>query len=79
VAHLADPDLDAKIDAAASIYDPEERTTLYHELAQQAFDDPWYGFLWQQNWNWAMNSRVTNFSEPVTNRWLFNDVWLAEG
>jgi peptide/nickel transport system substrate-binding protein len=79
VAHLADPDLDAKIDAAASIYDPEERTALYHELAQQAFDDPWYGFLWQQNWNWAMNSRVTNFSEPVTNRWLFNDVWLAEG
>ena len=78
VAHLADSEIDEMIDAAASTYDEEERISLYHDLARRAYEDPWYGYLWQQNWNWAMRARVQNFEEPVTNRWMFNDVWLAD-
>lgn len=76
VAHLSDPDIDALIDEAAATYDQEARTAIYSDLQQAVFDDPWYGYLWQQNWNWAMQVDVQNFSEPVTNRWMFEDVWL---
>lgn len=79
VAHLNDPATDALIDEAAATYDEEARLAIYNQLQQAAFDDPWYGYLWQQNWNWAMQVDVQNFSEPVTNRWMFDDVWLDSG
>ncbi len=76
VAHLNDPNLDAMINKAASTYDQEARKKIYLELAQMTFDDPWYGFTWQQNWNWAFSKKVKNFQEPVTNFWLFTENWL---
>lgn len=76
VAHLDDPAIDAMLNQAATTYDEEVRLELYNGLQQAAFDDPWYGYLWQQNWNWAMQVTLENFSEPVTNRWMFTDVWL---
>ncbi len=79
VAHLNDPDIDALIDEAASTYDQDARVEIYNRLQQAAYDDPWYGYLWQQNWNWAMQADVQGFSEPVTNRWMFDDVWLESG
>lgn len=78
VAHLADPKLDEMIDKAAFTYDMEARKKAYIDLAQAAFDDPWYGFLWQQNWNWAFSKKVQNFHEPVTNFWLFGTTWLQQ-
>lgn len=77
VGHLADPAYDGLIDEAAATYDPEARTALYHQLAGMAYDDPWYGYLWQQNWNWAATARLQGFAEPVTNRWMFDVTWLA--
>jgi peptide/nickel transport system substrate-binding protein len=79
VAHLNDPALDELIDQAASTYDLDARIAAYHELQQTAYDDPWYGYLWQQNWNWAFRSRLQNFEEPVTNRWMFTETWIEEG
>jgi peptide/nickel transport system substrate-binding protein len=76
VAHLADPELDNLLDRAAASYDPEARKSTYRDLAQRAYDDPWYGFLWQQNWNWAFSTKFKNFREPVTNFWLFTDSWI---
>lgn len=78
VGHLSDPTYDGLIDEAAATYDVEARTALYHRLAQMAFDDPWYGYLWQQNWNWASTARLQGFREPVTNRWMFADTWLQD-
>jgi ABC-type transport system substrate-binding protein len=76
VAHVSNPDLDALMDEASAGYEPEERIALYNELAQTAFDDPWYGFMWQQNWNWAFAEPLENFEEPVTNLWIFSESWL---
>lgn len=76
VAHIADPELDGLLDRAAASYDPGARTSLYRDLAQRAYDDPWYGFMWQQNWNWTFSDKFKNFREPVTNFWLFTDNWI---
>jgi peptide/nickel transport system substrate-binding protein len=77
VAHLANPEMDAMLDRASASYDAEARKKLYRDLAQQAYDDPWYGFMWQQNWNWAYAAKFQNFQEPVTNLWLFTENWLG--
>ncbi len=77
VAHIADPEMDARLDRASASYDAEARKKLYRDLAQQAYDDPWYGFMWQQNWNWAYAAKFQNFREPVTNLWIFTENWLG--
>lgn len=77
VAHIADPAMDAMLDSASASYDVEARKKLYSDLAQRAYDDPWYGFMWQQNWNWAYAAKFQNFKEPVTNLWIFTENWLG--
>ncbi len=74
--HVKDAALDATIDKAAATYDVEARKKMYSQLAQGAYEDPVYGFLWKQNWNWAYNKKLKNFREPVTNRWGFTETWL---
>jgi ABC-type transport system substrate-binding protein len=76
-AHLADERFDKLIDAAATTYDMEQRKKLYFDLTKLAYDDPWYGYLWQQNWNWTFAKKLQNFKEPLTNRWMFTDCWLS--
>lgn len=74
--HVNDPARDMMIDKAAATYDIEARKKLYMQLAQAAHEDPVYGFMWKQNWNWAYNKKLKNFREPVTNRWSFTETWL---
>lgn len=74
--HVKNPALDATIDQAAATYDLEARRKLYTQLARTAYDDPIYGYLWKQDWNWAFAKKLKNFREPVTNRWNFADTWL---
>lgn len=76
VAHIGDPTWDELLDRAVATYDQETRKAAYREMAQRAYDDPWYGFMWQQNWNWAFSTKFKNFSEPVTNFWLFTQNWM---
>lgn len=77
VAHVEDKEWDKMIDDAGASFDDAARKQLYMDLEKRAFDQAWYGWLWQQNWNWVMNTKLTNFTEPVTNRWDFTDTWMA--
>jgi ABC-type transport system substrate-binding protein len=76
VAHVDDKEWDRQIDEAAASLDPQARKPLYFNLEKKAYDQAWYGWLWQQNWNWAFNKKLANFQEPVTNRWSFTEAWL---
>ncbi len=76
--HVKDPNFDALIDKAAATYDIEARKKIYLQLAQAAYDDPIYGFLWKQNWNWGYAKKLKNFREPVTNHWMFTETWLEQ-
>jgi len=76
VAHVDDKEWDRQIDEAAANLDPQARKPLYFNLEKKAYDQAWYGWLWQQNWNWAFNKKLANFQEPVTNRWSFTEAWL---
>jgi ABC-type transport system substrate-binding protein len=76
VAHVDDKEWDRLIDEAAATLDPQKRKPLYFNLEKRAFEQAWYGWLWQQNWNWAFNKKLANFQEPVTNRWSFTEAWL---
>ena len=77
VAHIDDKEWDKAIDDAASIFDDAKRQQLYMDLEKKAFGQAWYGWLWQQNWNWVFNKKLANFVEPVTNRWHFVESWLT--
>jgi len=77
VAHIDDKAWDSAIDEAAATLDLQKRKQMYVELEKKSYEDPWYGWLWQQNWNWAFNKKLTNFQEPATNQWYFTDTWMA--
>jgi len=76
--HVKDANFDTLIDKAAATYDTESRKKIYLQLAQAAYDDPIYGFLWKQNWNWLFAKKLKNFQEPVTNHWMFTETWLEQ-
>ena len=76
VAHLDDREWDRLLDEAAASFDAQQRKRMYLDLEKRAFEQAWYGWLWQQNWNWAFSSRFASFQEPVTNRWHFTESWL---
>jgi peptide/nickel transport system substrate-binding protein len=77
VAHIDDKEWDKAIDDAASTLDAAKRKQMYLDMEKKAFDSAWYGWLWQQNWNWAFNKKLNNFQEPATNQWWFADTWLV--
>ncbi|MCC6177918.1 MAG: ABC transporter substrate-binding protein [Chloroflexi bacterium] len=77
VAHVDDKEWDRMIDEAGASFDDTKRKQMYIDLEKRAFDQAWYSTLWQQNWNWVFNKKLTNFQEPVTNRWDFTETWMA--
>jgi len=77
VAHLEDKEWNKLIDEAGASFDAPKRKQMYLDLEKRAFDQAWYGWLWQQNWNWVFNKKMTNFQEVVTNRWDFTEMWMA--
>jgi peptide/nickel transport system substrate-binding protein len=77
VAHLDDSKLDRMIDSAASTFDSGARTNAYKQLTQYTYDDPWYGYLWQQNWNWVFAKNLLNVAVQNFGYWKLSDVWLA--
>jgi hypothetical protein len=50
---------------------------MYVDMEKKSYEQAWYGWLWQQNWNWAFNKKLSNFREPATNQWYFADSWLT--
>jgi peptide/nickel transport system substrate-binding protein len=77
VAHIEDKEWDKLIDDAGASFDDAKRKQMYFDLEKRAFEQAWYSTLWQQNWNWVFNKKLTNFQEPVTNRWDFTEMWMA--
>jgi peptide/nickel transport system substrate-binding protein len=77
VAHIDDKEWDKLIDEAGASFDDAKRKQMYIDLEKRAFEQAWYGWLWQQNWNWVFNKKLTNFQEPVNNRWSFSETWMA--
>jgi ABC-type transport system substrate-binding protein len=77
VAHLEDPAWDKQIDAAATTMDQAERIKLYRQLDQRSFDDAWYGWLWQQDWNYVYSKKLNGVQETVAGRNEFAAYWLA--
>ncbi len=77
VAHVEDKSWDEIIDQGATTYDQAQRRKTYLDIERKAFDEAWYGYLWQQNWNWTYAKKLQNFKERITNRWFFTDCWLS--
>jgi len=77
VAHLDDKSWDTPIDTAATTLDVDQRKKIYRELDQKSFDEAWYGWLWQQNWNWTYSKKLQAWREMVAGRGLFTEVWLT--
>ncbi|MGE3909545.1 MAG: ABC transporter substrate-binding protein [Chloroflexota bacterium] len=77
VAHLEDPAWDKLIDTAATTLDQGERIKLYRQADQKSFDDAWYGWLWQQDWNYVFSKKAQNVRESIAGRNEFTEIWLA--
>lgn len=73
-ARMKNKDLDALLDKATSTYNLDERVSIYHDAQKLEFDLAYYGYLWTQNWNWAINKRVAGFPPAMTSNWDFRPV-----
>jgi peptide/nickel transport system substrate-binding protein len=77
VAHLADPAWDKLLDDGVSSYDLAHRKDIYRQLEQKNFDQAWYGYLWQQRYNWAFSKKLQGFKEVVGGgHWVMTETWL---
>jgi len=77
VAHLDDKEWDTLIDTASKTLEQAKRIEIYRQLDQKAFDGAWYGWLWQQDWNYVFNKKVQGVRKSVAGRNSFPEVWLA--
>lgn len=75
--HMSNPEMDALLDKASGTYDVNARITTYHETQTLDFNLGYYGYLWTQWYNWAMNKRVTNFPKVIGGAWDFRGVWVT--
>ncbi|MGI9145404.1 MAG: ABC transporter substrate-binding protein [Chloroflexota bacterium] len=77
--HMANPQFDAILDKASGTYDTPLRTSLYHDAQMLDFNSlAYYGYLWTQWYNWALNKRVANFPQAMGGAWDFRNVWLTD-
>jgi len=76
--HMANPQFDAILDKASGTYDTAPRTNLYHDAQMLDFNNlAYYGYLWTQWYNWALNRRIANFPQAMGGAWDFRSVWLT--
>ena len=76
--HMSSPELDALLDKASGTYDSNTRLDLYRQAQTLDFNQlAYYGHLWTQWWNWAMNKRVSGWPATVGGTWDLRGVWLA--
>ena len=76
MAHLDDRAWDQLLDDAVSTYDVEQRKKNYRAFEQKNFDEAWYGYLWQQKYNWAFSKKFKGFEEAVGGHWIMTETWL---
>ncbi len=75
--HLSNPEMDALLDKASGTYDVNARVATYHDAQKLDFSLGYYGYLWTQWYNWAMNKRVAGFPKVIGGSWDFRGVWLT--
>ncbi|MBV9542850.1 MAG: ABC transporter substrate-binding protein [Chloroflexi bacterium] len=76
-AHMSSPELDGLLDKASATYDPPTRLDLYRQAQTLDFNQlAYYGHLWTQWWNWAMNKRVGGWPQTIGGTWDLRGVWL---
>jgi ABC-type transport system substrate-binding protein len=76
-AHMSSPELDALLDKASGTYDPATRLDLYRQAQTLDFNQlSYYGHLWTQWFNWAMNKRLGGWPETIGGTWDLRGVWL---
>ncbi|HUX85811.1 MAG TPA: ABC transporter substrate-binding protein, partial [Chloroflexota bacterium] len=73
-ARLNSKDMDTLLDRAVGTYNLDERVSLYHDAQKLDFNLAYYGYLWTQNWNWAINKRIAGFPPAMTSAWDFRPV-----
>jgi peptide/nickel transport system substrate-binding protein len=77
-AHMASPELDAILDKASGTYDTSARLATYHDAQMLDFNQlAYYGHLWTQWYNWAMNTRVAGWAQASVGGWDLRGVWLT--
>jgi peptide/nickel transport system substrate-binding protein len=76
--HMAVPELDALLDKASGTYDSNTRLATYRDAQTLDFTRlAYYGHLWTQWWNWAMNKRLAGFQPTAGGHWNLRGVWLT--
>jgi len=76
--HMNNPEFDAILDKASGTYDVSTRVGLYHDAQMMDFNSlAYYGYLWTQWYNWALNKRVVNFPQVMGGAWDLRGVWLG--
>jgi ABC-type transport system substrate-binding protein len=76
--HMSNPEFDAILDKASGTYDLNTRVALYHDAQMMDFNSlAYYGYLWTQWYNWALNKRVVNFPQVMGGAWDLRGVWLG--
>ena len=76
--HMSNPEFDAILDKASGTYDVNTRVALYHDAQMMDFNSlAYYGYLWTQWYNWALNKRVVNFPQVMGGAWDLRGVWLG--
>jgi peptide/nickel transport system substrate-binding protein len=76
-AHMNNPEFDALLDRASGTYDINTRASLYHDAQTMDFNSlSYYGYLWTQWYNWALNKRVMNLPPLMGGAWDLRGVWL---
>jgi peptide/nickel transport system substrate-binding protein len=61
IAHYCNPEVDAELDAARTVGDPEERMAHYDKLAALLLADRPLIYLWHPQWLFAMSTKLGGF------------------
>jgi peptide/nickel transport system substrate-binding protein len=75
---LPDPDLDAKLEAAAAETDPDARKQMYYDIQVYIMDRALIIPLWDQAIFWGAQARLQGLYPMSLAQIPFYDAWLAE-
>ena len=74
--YYQNPELDALIDAAASVTDPEERAAVIRQASQLMFDEAVIVYLFGGREFYGHSERLKNFATNTAQRYFFYDMEL---
>lgn len=75
-AHVASKEIDDALDRAAGTYDVSARAAAYREAQKADYDQAYYGYIWNQKWNWVFSRRLKGVPPPMRDDWDFRTAWI---